>query len=120
MSFLGSVEDAEGQSRQQRRMVKPVGRRQKSMAVWRVRGRRHREWLTSVLVCDDCSREYPEDRDECPECGCLDAELVDAGGGPGRFSGYRNLRPVLAIHQVSLAVGTPPRAYYAAGTALRG
>jgi hypothetical protein len=113
MSFLGSVEDAEGQSRQQRRIVKPGGRPQKSMVVWRVRGRRHREWLTSVLVCDDCSRGYPEDRDECPECGCLDAELVDTGGGCGRFSGYRNLRPVLAIRQVSPAVGI------AAGRVLR-
>ncbi len=44
-----------------------------------------REWLTSMLICDDCGREYPEDRDECPDCGCLDAELVDTGGGPGRF-----------------------------------
>jgi hypothetical protein len=117
MPFPGSVEDTEGQSRQQRRVVKPGGRRQKSMAVWRVRGSRYREWLTSVLLCDDCGREYSEDRDECPECGCLDAELVDTGGGPGRFLGYRSLRPVLAIRQVSPAVGSPPGAYYAAGTA---
>jgi rRNA maturation endonuclease Nob1 len=69
MSFPGLVEEAEGQSRQQRRIVKRGVRRQKSMAVWRVRGSRHREWLTSVLICDACSREYPEDRDECTECG---------------------------------------------------
>src|SRR5437868_4405339 len=64
-----------------------------------------REWLTSVLICDDCGCEYSEDRDECPDCGCLDAELVDAGGGPGRFWGYRGLRPVLAIRQVTPTVG---------------
>jgi hypothetical protein len=72
-----------------------------------------REWLTSVLICDDCGREYPEDRDECPDCGCLDAELIDTGGGPGRFWGYRGLRPVLAIRQVTPAVGV------AAGRVLR-
>ena len=22
-----------------------------------------REWLTSVLICNNCGREYPEDRD---------------------------------------------------------
>jgi hypothetical protein len=71
------------------------------------------EWLTSVLFCDECGREYPEDRDECPDCGCLDAELLDTGGGPGRFWGYRGLRPVLAIRQVSPAVGI------AAGRVLR-
>ena len=43
------------------------------------------EWLTSMLICDDCGREYDQDRDECPDCGCLGAELVDIGGGPGRF-----------------------------------
>lgn len=64
-----------------------------------------REWLTSVLICDDCGREYPEDRDECPDCSCLDAELVDTGGGPGRFWGYRGLRPLLAVRQLTPAVG---------------
>jgi hypothetical protein len=29
--------------------------------------------------------DYDEDRDECPDCGCLDAQLIDTGGGPGRF-----------------------------------
>jgi hypothetical protein len=72
-----------------------------------------REWLTSVLICDDCGCEYSEDRDECPECGCFDAELIDAGGGPGRFWGYRGLHPVLAIRQVTPAVGI------AAGRVLR-
>jgi hypothetical protein len=63
------------------------------------------EWLTSALVCEDCGTAYDEDRDECPECGCLDAELVDSGAGPGRFWGYRGLRPVLAPRQVALAIG---------------
>jgi len=72
-----------------------------------------REWLTSVLICDDCGCEYPEERDECPDCGCLDAELVDIGGGPGRFWGYRGLRPLLAIRQVTPALGI------AAGRVLR-
>jgi hypothetical protein len=72
-----------------------------------------REWLTSALICDECGREYPEDRDECPDCGCLDAELIDTGGGPGRFWGYRGLRPILAIRQVAPAVGI------AAGRVLR-
>jgi hypothetical protein len=72
-----------------------------------------REWLTSVLICDDCGCEYPENRDECPDCGCPDAELIDTGGGPGRFWGYRGLRPVLAIRQVTPAMGV------AAGRVLR-
>jgi hypothetical protein len=72
-----------------------------------------RELLTSALICDECGREYPEDRDERPDCGCLDAELIDTGGGPGRFWGYRGLRPILAIRQVSPAVGI------AAGRVLR-
>jgi hypothetical protein len=71
------------------------------------------EWLTSVLVCEDCGGEFDEDRDECPDCGCLDAELVDTGGGPGRFWGYRGLRPVLAARQVTPQVGIQ------AGRALR-
>jgi hypothetical protein len=29
------------------------------------------EWLTFVLVCEDCGTECEEDRDECPACGCL-------------------------------------------------
>jgi hypothetical protein len=120
MSFLGSVEDAEGQSRQQRRIVKPEGRRQKSMAVWRVRGSRHSEWLTSAVLCDDCGREYPEGRDERPECGCLDAELVDTGAV------LVDSRATLACALYSPSAksaplwGSPPGAYYAAGTALRG
>ena len=62
----------------------------------------------------------PKDREECLECSCLDAELVDTGGGPGRFSGYRNLRPVLAIHQVlsqsrwGIAAGRVLRRWYRA------
>ncbi len=63
------------------------------------------EWLTSVLVCQGCGTEYDEDRDECPACGCPEAEVVDTGGGPGRFWGYRGLRPVLAIRQVLPEVG---------------
>ena len=66
-----------------------------------------------MLICGDCGREYPEDRDECPDCGCFDAELIDTGGGPGRFWGYRGLRPVLAIREVTPAVGI------AAGRVLR-
>jgi len=57
------------------------------------------------LVCDDYGGEYDPDRDECPECGCLDAELVETGAGPGRFWGYRGLQPVLAARQVIPAFG---------------
>lgn len=70
------------------------------------------EWITSYLVCEDCGREYDQDRDECPDCGCLEAELVDTGSA-GRFWGYRGLRPVLAIRQVTPVVGI------AAGRVLR-
>jgi hypothetical protein len=63
------------------------------------------EWLSGVLACDDCGAEYDAELDECPDCGSLDAELVDAGAGPGRFWGYRGLRPVLAVRQVTPAVG---------------
>ena len=47
------------------------------------------EWFTSVLVCENCGAEYDEDRDECPDCGCFDAPLIDTGGGPDWFWGYR-------------------------------
>jgi hypothetical protein len=64
-----------------------------------------REWCTAVLVCDDCDAEYDSDRDDCPDCGSIEAELVEHGTGPGRFWGYRGLRPVLAVRQVTPAVG---------------
>jgi len=63
------------------------------------------EWLTSVLVCDECGTDYDQALDECPDCGSLDAELVDTGGGPGRYWGYRGLTPVLATRQVAPEVG---------------
>ncbi|WP_300008181.1 hypothetical protein [Pseudonocardia sp.] len=63
------------------------------------------EWCSAVLVCDDCGVEYDADSDECPDCGGLDAELVDHTSGPGRFWGYRGLRPVLAVRQVTPAIG---------------
>ena len=62
------------------------------------------EWLDSYLVCEDCGTDYDQDLDECPDCGCLDAELVDTGG-PGRFWGYRGLRPVLAAREVTPEIG---------------
>ena len=43
-----------------------------------------REWCTAVLVCDDCGTDYDVDRDDCPECGGIEAELVEHGSGPGR------------------------------------
>ncbi|MGH3897755.1 MAG: hypothetical protein ACRDTA_05760, partial [Pseudonocardiaceae bacterium] len=70
------------------------------------------EWITSYLVCEDCGRDYDRAWDECPECGCLEAELVETGSA-GRFWGYRGLRPVLAVRQVS------PQAGIAAGRVLR-
>jgi hypothetical protein len=71
-----------------------------------------REWITSYLVCEDCGRDYDQARDDCPDCGCLEAALVDTGS-VGRFWGYRGLRPVLAARQVTPAVGI------AAGRVLR-
>ncbi|MGH3985620.1 MAG: hypothetical protein ACRDST_23800 [Pseudonocardiaceae bacterium] len=70
------------------------------------------EWITSYLVCENCGRDYDEGRHECPHCGCPEAQLVDTGSA-GRFWGYRGLRPVLAIRQVTPAVGI------AAGRVLR-
>jgi ribosomal protein S17 len=64
------------------------------------------------LVCEDCGRDYDQARDDCPDCGCLEAELVDTGSA-GRFWGYRGLRSVLAVRQVTPAVGI------AAGRVLR-
>ena len=58
------------------------------------------EWIDTYLVCDDCGQDYPEDRDECPDCGCFEAEVVEVGSA-GRFWGYRGLRPVLAVRQVT-------------------
>jgi hypothetical protein len=63
------------------------------------------EWLSLALVCEDCGAEYDADGDECPDCGCLDAELVETGDGPGRFWGYRGLNPVLAARHVAPDVG---------------
>jgi len=63
------------------------------------------EWLSGVLACDDCAAEYDADLDECPNCGSLDAELVGAGAGPGRFWGYRGLRSVLAVRRVTPGIG---------------
>jgi len=59
-----------------------------------------REWIDAYLVCDDCGRDYPEDHDECPDCGCYDAEVIEVGSA-GRFWGYRGLRPVLAVREVT-------------------
>jgi hypothetical protein len=70
------------------------------------------EWITSYLVCEDCGRDYDQARDDCPDCGCLEAELVDTGS-VGRFWGYRGLRPILAARQVTPTVGI------AAGRVLR-
>lgn len=63
-----------------------------------------REWLTTSLICDDCGREFEEDRDECPECGSLNAQVLDTVGA-GRFWGYRGLRPALAVRDVTPDVG---------------
>jgi hypothetical protein len=71
------------------------------------------EWVSQVLLCDACGGEYDTDRDECPECGCPDAELVESGAGPGRFWGYRGMRGVLAVRQATPAIGI------AAGQVLR-
>ena len=70
------------------------------------------EWVTSYLVCQGCGRDYDQTWDECPDCGCLEGELVEVGSA-GRFWGYRGLRPVLAVRQVTPAVGI------AAGRVLR-
>jgi ribosomal protein L37E len=66
-----------------------------------------------MLICNDCGQQYDQDRNECPDCGDLEADLVGIGGGPGRFWGYRGLRPVLAVRQVTSEVGI------AAGRVLR-
>lgn len=35
----------------------------------------------------------------------MEAELVEAGSGPGRVWGYRGLRPVIAVRQVTSTIG---------------
>lgn len=62
------------------------------------------EWLTTELVCVDCGAGYEQDRDECPDCGCPDADVVETGS-VGRFWGYRGLHRELAIRQVTPEVG---------------
>ncbi|MGD9526847.1 MAG: hypothetical protein AB7L91_14935 [Dehalococcoidia bacterium] len=62
------------------------------------------EWLTSELVCTECSAGYDQALDECPACGCPDADLVETGSA-GRFWGYRGLSRCLAIRQVTPAIG---------------
>jgi hypothetical protein len=63
-----------------------------------------KEWLACELVCAECGAGYEQDRDECPGCGCPDADLVETGSA-GRFWGYRGLHRVLAIRQVTPDVG---------------
>jgi RNA polymerase subunit RPABC4/transcription elongation factor Spt4 len=63
-----------------------------------------REWLTTVLVCTDCGAEYDQDLDECPGCGCFEADVVEQGS-VGRFWGYRGLHRELAIRQVTSEIG---------------
>lgn len=64
-----------------------------------------KEWCGTALVCDSCDTEYDPDLDDCPVCGCPEAELVETAAGAGRFWGYRGLRPVLAVRQVTPTVG---------------
>ena len=62
------------------------------------------EWITSELVCTECGAGYDQNLDECPGCGCPDADLVEIGSA-GRFWGYRGLSRYLAIRQVTPDVG---------------
>jgi RNA polymerase subunit RPABC4/transcription elongation factor Spt4 len=63
-----------------------------------------KEWIGGYLVCADCGRDYDEDRDECPDCGSPEADLVEPGTA-GRFWGYRGLRRELAIRQLTPEIG---------------
>lgn len=63
-----------------------------------------REWLTTVCVCTECGADYQSDCDECPDCGCPDADVTEEGS-VGRFWGYRGLHRELAIRQVTPVVG---------------
>lgn len=78
-----------------------------------------REWITSYLVYKDCGRDYDQARDDCPDCGCLEAELVDTGSA-GRFWGYRGLRPVLAVRSGHPGCGDRRRASAAPLVPLQG
>ena len=63
---------------------------------------RHRvpgEWITGRLVCEDYGAEYDEDRDECPDRGGLDAELVETGAQ----AAPRRLRPSSCPHSRALS-----------------
>jgi hypothetical protein len=62
------------------------------------------EWLTTICVCADCGAGYDSERDECPDCGCPEADVVEEGS-VGRFWGYRGLHRELAIRQVTPEVG---------------
>ncbi len=53
-----------------------------------------REWLTTELVCTGCGCSYDQDRDECPDCGSFEADVVELGS-VGRFWGYRGLHRAL-------------------------
>jgi hypothetical protein len=64
------------------------------------------EWCQGRLRCDDCASEYDEhDDDPCATCGSYSAKLIDLTIRSGRFWGYRGLRPVLAVRQVSPHIG---------------
>lgn len=57
-----------------------------------------------MLVCTDCGAGYDQALDECPDCGCPDADVTEEGR-VGRFWGYRGLHRELAIRQVTPDVG---------------
>jgi hypothetical protein len=63
-----------------------------------------REWLQTVLICSECRTGYDQDFDECPDCGCPDADVTEEGS-VGRFWGYRGLHRELAVRQVTPDVG---------------
>jgi hypothetical protein len=58
------------------------------------------------LRCDHCGAEYDEHgADPRSDCGSYSAELIELTTGTGRFWGYRGLRPVLAVRQVTPDIG---------------
>ena len=55
-----------------------------------------------------------------PDCGCLDAELADTGGGPGRFWAIAVYAPYSPSAKSHPLWASRPGASYAAGTAPKG
>lgn len=86
-----------------------TGRVSDPRGIWvRLIGARAGIGRRSCEVWPQCRRR---DRDlgECPDCGCLDADVIESGAA-SRFCGYPRIRSARASRQVTPEVASRPAA----------